>query len=299
MRYKQLFHIMLLLYAFSGTYAQPNFTVSDSVGCTPFAVKFSIDTSSVDMDTIDYLTWDFGLADTINSLDPDTIVYLNSGTYTVQIIINGDRDNPVVKTDYITVYQTLPASFRYEEVSSATPMSLTYNFIPLAEITDTAVMYFFIWRYDLINPDSSLTSIRFQENVVDYATRDNASDVIVFPDTATYMVRLRVEDDRGCENETRQVIVIREGVNLPNIFLPKSSPFYIIDPSDLNIVLSIKIYSRSGILVYQQEAPVITWDGRTSSGLDLNTGVYYFILESIQGDPLGNYDQTGFIHLFR
>ena len=294
-----LFTYIILILTFSMGFSQTDFSASVVEGCTPLEVKFNIDTTTVDMDTVDYITWDFGLSDTINSIDPDTITYLMSGEYTVIMTINGDDDNPVTKTNYITVHETLPATFRYEEESSPTGLNLTYNFIPLAEITDTSLTYFYIWRYDLINDDSSLTSIRFQENVVTYENQDMASDVIVFPDTASYLVRLRLADSRGCESETQQILNIIASIDLPNVFIPESHPFYIIDPQDLNIVLSIKIYSRTGMLVYQQKAPIITWDGRTSSGLDLNTGVYYFILESVEGDPQGQYDQTGFIHLFR
>ncbi|HEX2394967.1 MAG TPA: gliding motility-associated C-terminal domain-containing protein, partial [Bacteroidales bacterium] len=69
--------------------------------------------------------------------------------------------------------------------------------------------------------------------------------------------------------------------------------------SEGDIPLRIRIFSRTGILVYESEGPVITWNGETASGDKLKTGIYYYTLEAISGDPHKWYTKTGFIHMYR
>jgi len=62
-------------------------------------------------------------------------------------------------------------------------------------------------------------------------------------------------------------------------------------------LFSFWVYNRWGQLVYKTENKIITWNGKSSSGDDLNSGVYYYVIQSNASDKRHN--TAGVIHLFR
>lgn len=270
--------------------AQADFTADTTEGCTPLQVKFSIDESTVDMDTITRIDWYFGFRDTITSLDPDTVTYLNEGLYTVVMVINGYRESAVVKPDYINVHRTVRSVFRHEEYAPGN----NYRFIPLDQITDASITYTFMWRY------FKLTGVdeRTHNYIVTISNQEIAIDSVTL-DTGLYQVALRIDDDYGCQSRFTDTVRVYASIPLPNVFVPRYENFYIIDPQNLNTVLKFEVFNRYGLLVFSQTSPIINWDGKSNSGLELNTGVYYYILEAVEGDPVNRYNQRGFIHLYR
>lgn len=269
--------------------AQADFIASVTSGCSPLKVKFTIDSSSIDVSTIEYLTWDFGFGNTVNSLDPDTVTYEEGGQYTVTLTVNGNVGEGLIKSNYITVYQTVDASFRAEEYAEG----YNYRFIPTDEITDTSTTYFYLWSYR-----DSMGTIDTKDYIITYLNQRTAIDSFTFSGPGRYNVQLIIDDTHGCSSRYRQDLIIREKVVLPNVFVAGTDKFFVIDPEDAGIILSFTVFSRSGAVVFRQKAPVINWDGRTSNGLDLSTAVYYYVLEPIQGDPTGRFKKKGFIHLF-
>jgi hypothetical protein len=272
--------------------AQPDFTADITEGCTPLKVKFSIDPATVNMDTITRIEWNFGTGDTLTSLDPDTVVYTTEGTFTVIAVINNHRSSPIIKTDYITVHRTIIATFRFEEYAS----NSNYRFIPLDEITDDSAIYFFTWRYE--NLDGTDTRVNTY-----ILTRTNQSVAIdsVTLDTGVYRVQLIIDDTFGCFSRSADTVQVATTIRIPNLFIPAIEGFFIIDPQNLNTILKFEVYNRYGMLVFSQESPIINWNGKNNAGDDLNTGVYFYILKSVKGDPSGRYAKTknGFIHLYR
>ncbi len=291
MRYIRFINLLFLLCVLvSGAMAQADFTASETFGCTPLNVKFSIEEATVDMDSITSIDWYFGFGDTITSVDPDTITYENEGVYSVTMIINGDVSSPIIKTDYITVHRTVSATFRYEEYAS----NFNYRFIPLDEITDPSATYFYMWRY----LKSTGTDNRANDYIVTMTDQELAIDSVTL-DTGTYTVRLRVEDTYGCASSSEMVVQVTTEIQIPNVFVPEVEKFYIIDPADIGTVLKFEVFNRYGLLIFSQVAPIINWNGKTNNGQDLRTGVYYYLLQSVEGDTNSRYDQAGFIHLYR
>jgi len=287
---RALFLVLFPSFFFLRGMAQPDFTADVTEGCTPLHVKFSIDPASVDMDTIDRIDWHFGFGDSISVIDPDTQVYENEGMYTVAMVINGYRESAIVKTDYIIVHRTLRSIFRYEEFA----LGNNYRFIPIDEITDPSATYFYMWRYH------KLTGVddRSHDYIVNISNQEIAIDSVTL-DTGTYEVGLRIEDDYGCSSNYSTLVQVFESIQIPNVFVPDVEKFLIIDPLNQNTVLKFQVFNRYGLLVFSQESPIINWDGKSNTGIDLNTGVYYYILESVEGDPAERYEQLGFIHLYR
>lgn len=284
-------YMLLLQLAFSlALLGQADFTASDTEGCTPFRVKFAIDESTVNIDTISRIDWHFGRGDTLIAVDPDTIIFEHEGVYTVTMVINGYRDNPVVKADYITVHRTVGSAFQYEEYAP----NNNYRFIPLDEITDSVATYFFMWRYEKTDGSDS----RSNDYIVTLENQLNAIDSVTL-DTGVYQATLRIDDTYGCLSRFSLLVNVAEEIQIPNIFYPDMEEFLIIDSQNLNTLLKFQVFNRYGLLVFTQTAPTINWNGKTNNGTLLNTGVYFYILESVEGDAAGRYNQQGFIHLYR
>lgn len=306
MRFKSLFLTVVSL-AFCGILsAQIDFYADDTVDCNPAFIKFSLDHTTVDTNTLTSVDWNFGNGQTVTSFNPPTVFYSSPGSYTVSIVIDGNTGSPITKTNYIVIHETVSADFEFE----ITTPPYQYRFSPLGTITEPAVNNFFRWSY--YNDQSDM--IRNITYIVNSTDQANARDNFEFPDTGYYTVALNIRSPFGCSDSVSQLIHVQEVADttdpndttgadstfvVGNVFAPESEGYFIIDPEDDAVVLSFQLFSRTGVIVYKAESPVIYWDGKTNSGRDLETGVYFYVLEALRGDPDKYYSVRGFIHLFR
>jgi hypothetical protein len=286
--YKALNILLLQFLILNNIHAQADFSANQTEGCTPFKVKFTPDFSSINEDTITSVKWHFGFGDTLIAVDPDTVTFMKEGQYTVVMVLNNHKKSAIVKTGFIIVHKTLQSVFRSEEFA----INHNYIFIPVETITDTVPTYTYTWSFD--NGISAVVHKR----IVNYQNISDAIDTFSL-DTGVYHIYLRTEDTYGCASQYERIYSITDQIVIPNVFVPPVHHFFQIDPLDWNTVLLFKIYNRNGLLVFEQEAPIISWNGQTNSGIDLNTGVYYYILEAVEGDLAKRFSKKGFIHLYR
>lgn len=270
--------------------AQTDFTANgDTAGCTDFHVAFTVTSPAISAS--DSIKWFFGFGDTVKTKGSNTIdtVYTQEGQYNVVVIVNNHA--PVVKQNYIKVHQALDALFRAENYA----IGNRYRFIPFSQITDPVASYKFMWSY---KDSIAGTTITRPVKTVTISDQPNAIDSFTF-NKGIYNVKLRIQDSYGCTSGYGIPLVIADSILLPNVFSPGAQEYYDIDPKDISIILHFQVFNRYGMLIFEQEAPRILWDGLTFSGNAVNTGVYFYILKATQGDPSGKYNQKGFIHLFR
>jgi gliding motility-associated-like protein len=276
--------LLLIFLSYFQAKGQYDFTVDETEGCTPLRVKFSF-VSSATVDSIDTYYWSFGNGVTSYDPDPDTVVFETAGIFdpTLVIVFASGTESWIVKPDLITVRNTTPANFEYHTPTE----SYFYYLFEQNAILDTALTYDFIW--DVEDEDFTLDNGPTQE--------------INFPRVDTFTVSLTVTDEFGCSSSIVKLVTVLEEIDIeiPNVFAPGGAPTndYFIIRSTGDIPLRIRIFTRTGILVYETEGPVITWNGETASGDKLKTGIYYYALEAISGDPQKLYTKTGFIHMYR
>ncbi|MGM0549572.1 MAG: gliding motility-associated C-terminal domain-containing protein [Bacteroidota bacterium] len=102
----------------------------------------------------------------------------------------------------------------------------------------------------------------------------------------------------GIEFSQTLSITLGASSDVPNVFSPNGdgvNDLFII-PADGFTVYQMTIFSRSGMVVFERKAPVITWDGRNKAGDEVKQGVYYYVLEALDGSsPV----KKGFLHLYR
>jgi len=120
------------------------------------------------------------------------------------------------------------------------------------------------------------------------------------PDT-TYLVKLTVSDNFGCTDSKETSLYVFSELIVQNVFTPNGdnrNDFFTVS-SYGSTPLALKIFTRSGSLVYEAEGYTITWDGCTSWGLELSQGIYYYVLDAIGDNPDKRFHKSGFIYLYR
>ncbi len=295
---------IFLLFILSGAInAQEGITSDVSQGCVPFTVKFAINTSTIDISSLSTAVWDFGNGETVSAPVGDTVSITYSDDadtsglgYTVSVNIDNGAAGDTI-SDFITAYPSLNSD--YDIIFERNLTEYTYSFEPVLDLSssDTSFNYLFTWEHLQNN-----TSLRRIVNYVDYSNPDNAIEQYTYSDTGHYTVNLtitKITNTYTCKSSTSKSLVISNEFIVPNVFAPASSDYLIIDPKNTAITLSFELFSRTGLKVFEQEAPIIYWDGRTSSGYELGTGVYYYVISAVEDDPEGTYQKKGFIHLFR
>ena len=261
-------------------------TASETEGCDTLEVKFSL--INIDTDTITSVYWDFGNGTTSSQIDPDTVLFVNSDRafrrYDISAVINGDSANPVIRDDLFTVYRTVRADFICADTLT-TDQSLNKVCWNIDRMYNDSSTYDFLWNFEGIG-----------------AVTDRRPLLSFPPQNDTIDARLTITDlTHGCSDTHDGYIILTELLVIQNFFSPNDDNIFdefVIDGG--SIPLHIKVFSRTGALVYEAEGlKVIRWNGTTESGHKLKSGVYFYILKAVEGDPGERFTRQGFVHLFR
>lgn len=294
--------LFILVFSFFTCFlsGQEYIQVTGDNNCVPDTVYFSLNPDSIDTDTLS--NWVAYIIDSVVVPSNDgniSYVFERPGNHRVKVGPSTDTSIHYAET-IVTVRQKLNSDFDYAVITDP----LEINFFPTDTIRDTISEYSFVWY---VYQDTTLidqSAVLFGSST----SLDDAAYIYNFPDTGTYTVMLNTQRNiASCASSDSMEIIVQPELIPPdtsgiipiaNYFVPDAHPYFIIDPGDPSVVLSFKVFSRSGVLVYTTESEVVYWDGRNTSGQKLGTGVYYYVLEAIQGS-LGNTKPYGFIHLFR
>ncbi|MBN2349551.1 MAG: gliding motility-associated C-terminal domain-containing protein [Bacteroidales bacterium] len=250
---------------------------SETEWCDTAAVRFRFVGLT---DTISSVLWDFGNGTTSTLLQPDTVRYNQPGKYTVRFYTNGNTDNPVIKHDFINVRRSVSAIFDVEKQTG----QYEYLFTHADELYDSTATYNFLWDFS------------------DGVLQINRNTTRTFADTGVYVATFTVTDSYGCSDTWSRRIFVYDEILIQNVFSPNGdaiNDYFIIEPVSSSIVLSIQIFNKAGMLVYSMKAPKIVWDGRTDAGIELNSGIYYYVLKAVSGDTQKLYNKSGLIQLYK
>jgi gliding motility-associated-like protein len=106
----------------------------------------------------------------------------------------------------------------------------------------------------------------------------------------------------GVNNKSSQsyaAVQASDTIIVPNVFTPNddliNDEFEV--SSSGSYFLSLKIFTRTGIMIYKTLAKTIKWDGRLDSGEKVLPGIYYYILETVDVAPPVR--KTGFVYIFK
>jgi gliding motility-associated-like protein len=104
----------------------------------------------------------------------------------------------------------------------------------------------------------------------------------VYPAAGTYVVTETVTNAAGCKATKTEDLTVPEGIIIPNVFTPNGDGFndvFNITSSGVKM-FTIEIFNRWGEKMFESTSPQISWDGRTTAGVRVSDGTYYFILKA-------------------
>jgi gliding motility-associated-like protein len=115
-------------------------------------------------------------------------------------------------------------------------------------------------------------------------------------------VCLTTSNSTGCADSICRVLDINvvEFINIPNVFTPDGdgvNDLFYISSSGLE-EFQLDIYNRWGTKIYTSTDAGAKWDGRSTSGVELSDGTYFFILKAVSVTAKDS-STTGFISLMR
>ena len=247
-------------------------------GCDSLTVNFSFQNGPP---TIAKTVWNYGDGTTSTSNIPK--VYRMPGNYTVTLTINDTIS--VTNSSFIKVGRTpnrdsLNMSFIHRDTSNSILGPYSYV-IEVAYNNNHPFPYTYQWYIDGVPTDI------------------NRSFPYTFDTVGLYHINLKMTDLMGCTATFSDSINVSAGIQVPNIFTPNDDTFN----DELTIkyngqdVISFKVYTRTGLLIYKAEATTVVWDGRLPSGDKVLSGIYFYVVETIKAaTPV---KKSGFVYIFR
>jgi gliding motility-associated-like protein len=220
--------------------------------------------------------WDFGNGQTASGKGQHTVAYDSPGSYTVSITIN--NVTTITRWDYIRVYPYPDATFFWSD--SLEIGSFTVVMVNVPQDPDT-IPYQYQWILE------------------DGTTGDTRVFIHSFEAEGQYRAALIVSNQAGCADTSLRWVEVMDVLDCPNVFSPNNdgiNDYFIINSNGVTIY-NLQIFSRTGVKVFQAEAPSIMWDGRNQSGQELLPGTYYYVIRPVQG--VSRFEKTGFVELYR
>ena len=166
--------IFVLMTFFSKAQLVPQFSATPLVGCAPFSVNFTDQSTG----NPNYWKWDLG-NNTVSFLQNPSTIYLNPGTYTVKLVIRnaaGTTDS-LTKTQYIIVNARPNTNFSAAPLTGCFPLPVTFT--------------------DLSTPGSgTITSWLWDFGDGNTSTQQNP--VHTFSAAGNYTILLVVTNSNGC-----------------------------------------------------------------------------------------------------
>lgn len=279
---------------FKITAQSANFTASPVEGCDSIKVTFTNTSTNPGTHIMSY-SWDFGNGLQSAKTDPDPVWYNQPGIYTVKLImIETNGTGKYTHELNISVRPHPNAFFFMADTFKLGKLTYIFRSGEVPEPLVDTIKYHYLWTIDPGVADSSRHP-HFPGN-------DGIRDTLIhaFPNKGVYTINLRVNDNSGCiDNFNYKFSVSEKLLQIPNVFTPNNDgkDDYFIVPTDGRTVFSLHIYTSSGMLVYQATSKSIIWDGNTSSGSPAWPGTYFYIIESVSGEPVKR--AAGFVVLLR
>lgn len=251
--------------------AQYDFTAVQTEGCDSLTTDFFLSTTN----GVSSALWNFNNGLTSNSVNPDNILFDSTGVYSVEVIIN--NTDTITKARYIRVFPTPRARIFHTDTATYGSFKILLRTPP--QMIDT-IDYFYRW--DFGDGESGLGPIQIHK----------------YESAGAYFVQMEVYDRHGCINAASDSIFVEDRFEVQNVFSPNDDGYNDLFNIQTNgtSVYELKIFSRTGTLIYKTEAPVIIWDGTNNSGVKVSPGIYYYIIQELSGSRSRN--QTGFVYLF-
>ena len=242
----------------------------------PFVIDCGRDTVHIaplilgDKSILSY-TWETPPEAGVNDLNAPVLITNTTGFYYVSV---ENKNTGCLSSGMVEVISgTLHAGVKHIPLRGLAPFSVTFTNTSSTSSNQNNIRS--IWSFG--NGDSAITQM-----VSSYPE-------VVYSEPGTYTLHLYAQLGQ-CYDTLSRIIIVDQPSDLiiPNIFSPNGdgvNDFFYLRSSNIK-TLSIRIYDRWGILVYQalDSTKSVFWDGNDRNGKPHAEGVYYYTLEATGAD---------------
>ena len=218
------------------------FVLSDTLGCAPYCVTFTDQSTSLGT-----RTWNFG--DGSDPVEGSAVehCFLEAGSYDVTLTITtaDGCEGTITRVNAVNVLAVPVAAFAYSP-SVTTIDQPAFQFID--QSTDAT-----IWNWSFGDPDDSLSTDR--------------SPAFAYSEVGCYTVELQVANDLGCTSSTSAVVCIEDEFLLfaPNTFTPNNDEindgFEVVTSVEDPGFYELLIFDRWGQVLFTATEKDQEWSG--------------------------------------
>lgn len=269
----------MFLASFSHAQITVKFSADTTVVCEGYPLQFFDESSGYN---VFKWHWDFGDSST-DTLQNPTHIYSDSGVYTVTLTasstyLTDTSTATLVKTKYVYVRRMPVIDFIYTDTMFLP--SFLYYFDGTVTNRDT-LPYYYSWNFD---------QTAFQPS--------DTIEIHTFPEEGSFYVCFLVDAGLGCIDTICKSIDTKNVLEAPNVFSPNGdgqNDVFVVRTNGANEFV-MDIFNRWGAIVYSLTAQRLQWDGRSSAGVVLPAGTYYY---HISCPDVSDYNLTGVILLVK
>lgn len=275
---RHLKYIIIILIVATATIAKGQlnilFSADTTVVCVGEEIQFSDTTSSASALT----QWEWYFGDGTNSTEQNPVhIYSQAGYYDVRLRAgDGSIQNVSTKVNYILVRNSPAASFIIQDSLFSDSYSVIVKAIPSDSLKSS-----FFWDFGDGNSEIA------KEMLHTYSAE------------GSYTITLIEETGKGCRDTISESISIEDQFEIPDIFTPNNDGMNDVwfVKSNGYTLFNITIYNRWGEVVYRYTTKKVSWDGRTTAGVECPPGPYMYYIESASGES--QYTKVGHVFLAR
>lgn len=145
--------------------------------------------------------------------------------------------------------------------------------------------------------DQSENAVQWDWDFGDNANSQNQNPTHVYNTEGEYPITLITTSPNGCKDTAQSLVVVIGGINIPNIFTPNNDGTNDLFEVSISGYQNYRcsIFNRWGNLMFETDAPQISWDGYTAAGQLVSTGTYFVVIEFMT--PTGLYTHKGTVNV--
>ena len=233
-----------------------NFTATDTFGCSPLCISFQ-STAAISSGSNIKWFWDLGDGSTVNNSQIFDHCFTNnsvflSDSFNVTLSVTSDSGcvSTGTKNNYVTVYPNPKAVFTVQPQTT----TITNPVISIADLSEGVES----WNWNFGDTQLSILSDPLSHK---------------YADTGTYTITLITDNHFGCDDTTRQTIIVDPDFTfyIPNSFTPNEDGINDTFTGNGIFIKSFQmsIFDRWGNLIFLSEDINKPWDGRANHGSDI------------------------------
>jgi len=221
-----------------------------------------------------------GLSSTTGS-----VVSASSSTTNSYSVIGTDVNNCSATATFTLHVATISANFISTPQAGDAPLNVHFTNNSVSGTTANT----YLWNYG--NGSTHITT-----SATDTSTHTN------YPHAGIYTVTLVAENSIGCISIDTAIIIVTDAytIVIPNVFTPNGDGIndnYIVKSEGVT-AMSMLIYDRWGLKMFESSTINAPWDGKNTGGKEASEGSYFYLI-NVTSNKGVNREYKGFLTLIK